>query len=352
MIHIDKTRIVLIPSYEPREVLIDIVKKVKQVGFDVVVVDDGSGDKYSSIFFALIKYAYVISYPENQGKGHALKEGFKYIKKTYQGEFTVVTMDSDGQHSLSDVINVCAEAEIYSGSLSLGSRKQGKGSPLRSRFGNCITRNIYRLVAGLNVYDTQTGLRAFDKTLLPFLLEVPGERFEYEMNVLLEAARRKIPIREIAIKTIYIDGNSGSHFDKIKDSYRIYKEIIKFSLSSLAGFITDYIIYTLMMLISGNLVLSNIIARMISATVNYSINYKLVFKNKGNVLNSAVRYFILALCVLTGNTLFLKYITEHLLINPFAAKIITEIVFFIGSFLAQRTFVFGKREKNNEKTVK
>lgn len=351
MIYIDKTRIVLIPSYEPREILIDIVKKVKQVGFDVVVVDDGSGDKYSNIFFNLIKYAYVISYPENKGKGHALKEGLKYIKKTYRGEFTVVTMDSDGQHSLSDVINVCADAEIYPGSLVLGSRKQGKSSPIRSRFGNCITRNIYRIVAGLNVYDTQTGLRAFDKSLLPFLVDVQGERFEYEMNVLLEAARRKIPIREITIKTIYIDGNSGSHFDKIKDSYRIYKEIIKFSLSSLAGFITDYIIYSLIMLIGNNIVLSNIIARMVSATVNYSINYKLVFKNKGNVLNSAVRYFILALCILAGNTLVLKYITGHLLINPFAAKIITEIVFFIGSFLAQRTFVFGKRGKANEKTV-
>lgn len=342
MTAIDKTRIVLIPSYEPTEILTELVKKLKKIGFDVVVVDDGSGHEYANIFYSLLKYAYVISYGKNQGKGHALKEGLRYIQKTYHGDFTVISMDSDGQHSLSDAINVCAEAEIYSGSLSLGSRKQGKGSPLRSRFGNCITRNIYRIVAGLSVYDTQTGLRAFDKTLLPFLLGVPGERFEYEMNVLLEAARRNIPIREIAIKTIYIDGNSGSHFDKVKDSYRIYKEIIKFSLSSLAGFITDYGIYSLMMLVSSNLVLSNIAARILSATVNYSINYKLVFKNKGNILGSVLRYFILALCILAGNTLVLKYITEHLLINPFAAKIMTEVLFFVGSFLAQRTFVFGK----------
>ena len=344
-----KKRIVLIPSYEPQISLVNLVKEVKNFGFDVVVVDDGSGTKYANIFLALLKYAYVISYSENRGKGYALKEGFRYIQSHYRCDYTVVTMDSDGQHSLNDAFNVCAEAEINKGTLVLGSRKQSKNSPLRSRFGNCITRNIYRVISSLDVYDTQTGLRAFDKSLLPFLLEVSGERFEYEMNVLLKAARNKVPIKEITIKTIYIDGNSGSHFDKIKDSCRIYKEIIKFSLSSLAGFVADYIIYSLMMLAVNNVVLSNIVARTISASVNYSINYKLVFKNEKNILNSAIRYFVLALCILAGNTLVLKYMTENLMLNPFAAKIITEVLFFVGSFLAQRTFVFGKNGKKTER---
>ena len=224
----EKKRIVLIPSYEPKATLVSLVKDMKSFGFDVVVVDDGSGAKYGNIFFVLLKYAYVISYSENKGTGYALKEGFRYIQNHYQCDYTVVTMDSDGQHSLNDAFNVCAEAEINQGTLVLGSRKQDKNSPLRSRFGNCMTRNIYRVISGLDVYDTQTGLRAFDKSLLPFLLDVPGKRFEYEMNVLLKAARKKVPMKEITIKTIYFDGNSGSHFDKIKDSYRIYKEIIKF----------------------------------------------------------------------------------------------------------------------------
>ena len=340
---IDTKRIVLIPSYEPKEILTELVQKLKKAGFDIIVVDDGSGEKYKNIFSAVLKYAHVISYNENHGKGHALKTGLRYIQNNYRGKYTVITMDCDGQHSISDAINVCTEAEICHGSLILGSRKQGKGSPLRSRFGNCITRNIYRIVGGLSVYDTQTGLRAFDNTLLPFLISVRGERFEYEMNVLLEASRRKIPINEIAIKTIYIDKNSGSHFDKIKDSYRIYKEIIKFSLSSVAGFISDYIIYSLMILITSNIVLSNVIARIISATINFSINYRLVFKAKGKVLNSAMRYFVLALCILIGNTVVLKLVTSKLAINPFAAKIITELVFFAGSFIIQRSFVFGKR---------
>lgn len=339
----NKKRIVLIPAYEPGIILIDLVKRIRQYGFDVIVVDDGSGDKYTGIFFSIIKYAHVISYTPNKGKGHALKTGFAYILKNYNEEYTVVTMDSDGQHSISDAINACTEAELNGGSIILGSRKQGKDSPFRSRFGNCITRNVYRLVAGLPVYDTQTGLRAFCKTLLPFLVDVSGERFEYEMNVLLEAARRKIPIREIPIKTIYIDGNSGSHFDKFKDSYRIYKDIIKFFLSSLAGFITDYIIYSLVILFTSNIVFSNVAARIVSATVNHIINYKLVFKNKGNILSSAIRYFLLAVCILIGNTFVLQLLTAHFATNPFIAKIITEVLFFVTSFTAQKAFVFRKK---------
>ena len=343
-----KKRIALIPAYEPKTAFVNLVRDIKNFGFDVVVVDDGSGAEYGDIFSALLKYAYVISYSENKGKGYALKEGFKYINSHYLCDYTVVTMDSDGQHSLNDAFNVCTEAEINKGTIVLGSRKQGEGSPLRSRIGNCITRNIYRLVSGVDVYDTQTGLRAFDKALLPFLLDVGGERFEYEMNVLLKAAQKKVPIKEIAIKTIYIDGNSGSHFDKIKDSYKIYREIVKFSVSSLSGFVSDYIIYSLMMLFWGNVILSNIIARIVSSALNYSINYKLVFKNENNILSSAVRYFILALCILAGNTFVLKCMTDNFQLNPFAAKIITEIMFFAGSFLLQRTFVFKKSAKKEE----
>ena len=114
--------------------------------------------------------------------------------------------------------------------LILGKRIRNNNTPIRSKIGNSITRFIYRLATGLDVYDTQSGLRVFNNSLVDYLIDIEGNRFEYEMNVLLKCATHKIEIREVEIETIYIDNNSGSHFNTIKDSYRIYKDIIKNSV--------------------------------------------------------------------------------------------------------------------------
>lgn len=178
---------------------------------------------------------------------------------------------------------MCAEACIHSDSLILGSRALADNVPLRSRFGNTVTRFVYRLASGVKVHDTQTGLRACSCRLLSWMLEVKGDRYEYEMNVLLECSKADIPIREVPIKTIYLDGNKSSHFDTVKDSIRIYKEILKFSASSLASFVIDYLLYSVMVLLTAgigaeiSLVISNVTARLVSATVNYNINRRYVF---------------------------------------------------------------------------
>jgi hypothetical protein len=86
---------------------------------------------------------------------------------------------------------------------------------------------------GQPVRDTQTGLRAYPASLLDWLDSVPGERFEYEMNVLLHAARAGHPIEQLAIMTTYVDDNSGSHFSSVTDSARVYGQLPRFAMSSL-----------------------------------------------------------------------------------------------------------------------
>ena len=100
-------RIALIPSYEPDNHLLPLVEELFDNGFSIVVVDDGSGKDYERIFLSLPSYCTVLSYPENHGKGYALKYGLNYIKKNYNEEYTVVTLDSDGQHKVSDAIKIC-----------------------------------------------------------------------------------------------------------------------------------------------------------------------------------------------------------------------------------------------------
>ena len=223
----DKRIIILIPAYEPDNKLTNLVNELSNENINILIVDDGSGLSYKNIFDKCKEYADVISYEINIGKGYALKTGLKYIKDNYKEPYIVVTMDSDGQHTVSDAKKLIKEIDYNERVLIIGKRIRNDNTPLRSRIGNSITRFIYRMTTGLDVYDTQSGLRVFNNTLIDYLIDIEGNRFEYEMNVLLKCAIDKIKIREVEIETIYIDNNSGSHFNTIKDSYRIYKDIIK-----------------------------------------------------------------------------------------------------------------------------
>ncbi|MCD8005399.1 MAG: glycosyltransferase family 2 protein [Oscillospiraceae bacterium] len=220
-----KSRVALIPAYQPAEGLIDLLEELTSDGFDIIVVNDGSSPEYEEIFIKASTYAMILTHSVNRGKGAALKTGLKYIKNRYGENCTVVTMDADGQHSPLDALKVIKTAEENTDALVIGSRALDKDVPHRSQFGNTLTRLIYRLATGVSV---RAGLRAFSGSLISIILDIPGKRYEFEMNMLLILPESGIKIMEREIKTIYIDGNSSSHFDSVKDSIRIYREIFRF----------------------------------------------------------------------------------------------------------------------------
>ena len=334
----NKKLIVLIPSYEPDENLTKLIKNLNKNKITSIVVDDGSGKDYKEIFDNLDTK--VISYEINQGKGHALKEGYKYIKDNYK-EYVVVTMDSDGQHRIEDAYKLYKFILKNEDTLVLGKRPRGEKTPLRSKVGNAITRFVFHLVSGQDVYDTQTGLRAFSNKLMDYMLKVKGERFEYEMNVLLYAKNNKIPIKELEIETIYIDNNSKSHFNAFKDSFKVYKEIIKFSLSGIISFLIDLILFIVFKVVLNNITIANVIARAISSTINYIINKNIVFKSNKNIAKSLLEYYGLVIFILLINTLLLNLLS--IIINPILAKLIVEIVLFIISWLVQKILIFKRK---------
>ena len=218
-------RVIVIPAYEPSDKLLEVINSIDK-SYDIIVVNDGSGEYYNNIFNNIPKYVKVLGYDNNMGKGHALKYAFQYIRANYDN-YIVITMDCDGQHSIKDAIRLGNYVEDNKDTLVLGKRVRGKSTPIRSKLGNEITRFVYGITTGIHVYDTQTGLRAFTNRLMDRMLGVSGDRFEYEMNVLLECARNNINIHEIEIETIYIDNNRSSHFNGVRDSYLIYKDIFK-----------------------------------------------------------------------------------------------------------------------------
>jgi glycosyltransferase involved in cell wall biosynthesis len=330
--------------------MIELLSALSAAGFECLVVDDGSGTDYAGIFDLARQYAEVITHGENRGKGAAIKTGLRHIAEVHSDSRVIVTVDADGQHRPEDVLRVCEDAEAHMGALCLGSRAFTGKVPLRSRMGNAVTRAVFRASAHVRVWDTQTGLRAFDMSLVPLLLDIRGERYEYEMNMLLDFARMGVPIRETRIETVYIKGNSTSHFHVLRDSAMIYGEIFKFAASSFTGFVVDYSLYSLMVLLTAGLgaasvPLSNVTARIVSATVNFTINKKLVFKSDASTLRTGAQYFALAACILAGNTLLLSWMVNGLGVNRFAGKIVTELTFFTLSWLAQKFIIFRKPVK-------
>lgn len=344
-----KNRVALVPSYEPTLVLLDVVKELLENDFNVVVVNDGSDKKFDKIFNELPKKVHYLAYDTNMGKGHALKHGMSYIRDHFE-DVIVITMDSDGQHKVSDAIKVCDRCEQEPGSIVIGSRHfDKKTTPFRSRFGNFMARMSFLISTHHKIYDTQTGLRAFDSSLLGPMMEINGNRYEYEMNVLLEAIKSNIPIIEERIETIYINDNSGTHYNPFKDTLKIVKELIKFSASSFIGFLVDYAVFTLLSFVPVTwtywLEASNVIARIISASVNFTLNYKVVFKSKANVFLAILKYTLLALFILGCGTLLISVLVKQAGMNEYLAKVLVEVTMFIVSWTIQRLFVFRKRQK-------
>lgn len=343
--------IILIPSFEPDEKLPELIHALNNsgTGARIVVVNDGSGPHFDAIFAQVAALgATVIAYPNNHGKGQALKTGFGYIAANLPGH-DVVCADSDGQHCVTDIIRV-AQAITPNNAIVLGERHFSGQVPLRSSFGNSATRFFFALATGTWLRDTQTGLRGYPAQLLPWLLSVRGDRYEYELNVLLEARSQGYTFESVSIATIYISENESSHFRPLRDSLRIYAPLLKFSLSSFMGFLVDTVAFLVLMTATGSLWMAVVGARAISSAANFAVNRHLVFPEGRSApfKGTALRYFALVAVLLASNYALLISFTEAGL-PAFPAKILTEIILFLLSFAVQKRFLFRERATVKEK---
>lgn len=216
--------VVLIPAYKPDDALIHLVDQLYAQGLGILVVNDGSSVYYEPVFQAIAGKAVVLSLPDNKGKGGALKYGMAHLKQVFPNCKHFITADADGQHQVSDILRVRDELR-HGAKFVLTVRALHRDIPLRSRFGNSLSRVIYTLLTGHYFQDNQSGLRGFSVEQIDWLLKVGGEKYDYEMNMLYYADKQAIPITTLTIKAIYIDGNKSSHFDPVMDTLRIYKRL-------------------------------------------------------------------------------------------------------------------------------
>lgn len=348
---------VIIPSLNPDEKLVKVVDSLVETGFDdIILVNDGSNKEHMWPFEKVAAYPQctVLTHEVNKGKGRALKTAFEYCMEDRKNIDGVVTVDGDNQHQAADILKCCQAMTEHKDTVVLGVRNfSGDDVPFRSRFGNNMTSFVFRFACGLNISDTQTGLRAVPYHLLKTFAEVKGERFEYETNMLLELRQRNIEFAEVPIQTVYIEENASTHFNPIKDSIKIYGVIFKFLFSSIASSVIDLAMFTVIsaLLFSSienaqRILIATVGARMISSLFNYTFNRKAVFESSSGVGSSIARYYLLCVLQLCVSYLLVFSVTSVLSLGQVltvVAKAVIDTILFVISFQIQRRWVFKNR---------
>lgn len=350
---------VLIPSLEPDERLPKYIDSLLAADFGLIlVVNDGSGPEYDAIFnsIAARERCHVLRHEVNCGKGQALRTGIQYIRD--HTDFAgVITADADGQHIAADTLKLAARLNADQKELLLGSRdfsRNNKHIPGRSRFGNRTTSVVFALLYGHWLPDTQTGLRAVNRACFDDLLAITGDRFEYEMNMLIYCAGHHIAFEIIPIETIYLEENKSSHFHPLRDSWRIYKLMLgsffKFMGSSLLCFLVDQLLFNVfdrwlmpLLGVTGGAVtsVSNYTARVFSSLLNFSLNRHLVFKS-GDIRTTLPKYIVTCVGIVILSTLGIKALSA-LGMAKWLAKILCDTLLYFLSYRVQRSWVFKEK---------
>ena len=349
---------VIIPSLNPDDSLVSYVGGVVDAGYDVLVVDDGSSLDKRPMFDRLehLDGVHVLRHFVNMGKGRALKDAFNYYLTHNAESCGVITADSDGQHTLEDINKVAAAMAAHDDALVLGARDfSGDNVPPKSAFGNKLTRRVLKMLWGGAITDTQTGLRGIPRSLIPEYLTLSGERFEYETGMLIEALSKKTPVIEVPIETIYIAGNSGTHFNPIVDSLKIYGLIfgsfLKFLLSSLSASLIDLAVFQAVVAFLGRFALSSrvgvatAVARLCSSLYNYKVNKSVVFKTQESEEPAGsrpiVRYYTLVVVQACLSAACVFALSSWLGMPELLSKIIVDSLLFLLSYQVQRRWVFA-----------
>ena len=237
--------------------------------------------------------------------------------------------------------------------------------PPRSRFGNRTTSLVFKFFCGMTLSDTQTGLRALPTKALKILVDVSGDRFEYETNMLLAFKQHRIRYDEVKIRTVYIEENKSSHFRVLQDSWRIYKLILgyffRYTLSSLISCGLEVVLVAVLAWLLHDalpLALSSGAAtaggRVTSSVLNFYLNKKLVFRSSASTGAALLRYIMLAipqmllqmllttgLCALFGVDADGSFLYMLLYCTVM-------VVLFVFSYTIQQRWVFAPQTKGQE----
>ena len=203
----------VIPAYNAADTVAAVVSGLRAsvAGATIIGVDDGSSDDTRAVLDGVCDRT--ISFPANRGKGAALRAGFEHALSI--GSDSVLALDADGQHDPAyapRLLDALADADLV-----LGTRDRSADMPARRRVTNALSAAATRRVGRCDVPDPQSGFRALRSTVLT-TVHGRGDRYEYETDLLLRAARAGFRIAAVPVPTIY---GPASHFREVRDGLRV-----------------------------------------------------------------------------------------------------------------------------------
>jgi len=345
------SEVIVIPALNPDRRLITLIDDLHDHGFETIfVVDDGSAEEYEPVFEqARVAGARVLHHACNLGKGVALKTAIMEVRRNLPSAERIITMDADGQHLAKDAARLAYASRENPEALILGTRDFKRYHvPLRSRFGNAFSAAYFKADTGVSCPDTQTGLRAIPASMFAMAQATPGMRYEFEMNFLTAVAKAGLALEYVPIATIYERGNTTSHFSPVRDSVRIYAQLLRFAGSSLACSVVDLLIFalitTFVSLEAGLLItLATVAARLCSGALNFTLNRNWSFLDlgslSGNALRQAHRYLILFVGLIIASSTLVTLLS-FLPLPLVGVKMIVDVALFTVSYFVQRNWVF------------
>ena len=356
---------IVLPSLDPDAKFADVVSGLTENGFSkIIIVDDGSDAAHQKWFDAAEKYpqCVVLHHGVNKGKGRALKTAFAYVLENLPEMKGVITIDGDGQHLVQDII-ACGNRMLEAGDkVVLGCRDFDlPGVPPRSVAGNKFTAGAFRLLFGIRLSDTQTGLRAIPRAYLKEFCSISGERFEYETNMLLQMKRSGIGFLEQPIETVYDPEDYSSHYNAVKDSWKLGKVMLRFLLSgsgakylfsSVISFAADKLVYLLLVSAFGlaKEAAFHLVATFASSVLNFHLNKYWVFGKRGEYGKNLLGYY--SICI--PRTIISTFVTSMTIRHLSAAtprlatliNIIVDAILFFAAYFIQKKWVFKTERKS------
>lgn len=338
----------IIPAYQPDNrfiALIQSLSKGSQCG--IIVVDDGSREECKKIFsdIAAIPGIILLRHAVNLGKGAALKTAFNYVLLNFPQAPGVITIDADGQHLPADVEKVAAALINSPQKLCLGIRSFRSDVPLRSQFGNLLTRYVFRFLIGKKLQDTQTGLRGIPLNLLPRLLRISNNRYEFELDMLVQAAQSHAFL-EVPIQTVYEEGNKSSHFNPVLDSLRIYFVFFRFLFASLATYFVDITTFTIVYFLTDKILPAFFAGRLLGLFVAIYGAKVFVFRSNKTTQEVAPKFLLLWLSHMSLSYGLIYLFTNTWHFNVYLCRVLVDVFLYAFNFLIQREFIFSRSEKD------
>ena len=342
--------VLLIPAYQPGSELEFVIAEVQRLDGDgvvaaVVVVDDGSDSRSAAILarVAAMDGVTVLRHAVNLGKGAALKTGFNHCLVMWPEVGGVVTADADGQHAAADILMVAGRLAERPHVLVLGAREFPAHVPLRSRFGNILTRFVFLIFTGRRLRDTQTGLRGWPVEQCRESLRIPIQGYDFELEALVRS--RGVVTEEVGIQTIYLDGNRASHFNPLRDSFRIYFVFLRYCGAALIAAGLDTLVFSIVYSRRGDVATSQAAGRIAAMCVTFMILRSVVFRSDAVPWLTFARYA--GLVAFSGWVSYglIELLRDQVRLPVLEAKLVAEGLLFLGNFAIQRQFIFTQRRR-------